>query len=74
MQERQAREIQADLARYGDNATYLILEGGRVLLFTAEDERTIRARIVEPDGTERDEPAPAAMRALRAWVEEHRED
>ena len=37
------------------------------------DDRTIRALVVEPNGTEHDEPAPAAMRELRAWIERHRE-
>jgi hypothetical protein len=73
MREPQSREIQQLLARYGDDATYLILQDGRVLLFTAADERTIRAVVIEPNGSERDEPAPAALRELRAWVEGHRE-
>ena len=73
MREPQSQEIQQVLARYGDDATYLILQDGRVLLFTAADERTIRALIIEPNGTERDEPAPAAMRELRDWVDRHRE-
>ena len=72
MREQQSQDIQQRLARYGDQATYLILQDGRVLLFIATDEQVIRTRVVAPDGTERDEPAPAAMRELRAWVEQHR--
>ncbi len=73
MREPQSQEIQQTLARYGDDATYLILQDGRVLLFTAADERTIRAVVIEPNGSEHEEPAPAAMRELRDWVERHRE-
>ena len=72
MNEQQARELRDDLARYGDDATYLIRDNGEVLLFTAVDDHTIRAKIVSPGGQERDEPAPAAMRELRAWIEQHR--
>ncbi len=73
MHPRQSTEIQEILARYGDDATYLVLKDDRVLVFTAADERTIGAHVIEPDGSEHSEPAPAAMRELRDWVERHRE-
>ncbi len=69
----QSTEVQQVLDRYGDDATYLILKDDRVLVFAATDERTIRASVIEPDGSEHAEPAPAAMRELRDWIERHRE-
>ena len=72
MQSRQARELRADLQQYGEHATYFVMPDDRVLLFTPDGQEAIRARSLLPDGTERAESAVDALRALRAWIEDHR--
>ncbi len=69
----QQRQLNVDLSRYGDDATYVILGDGRALVFHVCDDHNIRAHIIDANGQERNESPAAAMRELRSWVEQHRE-
>jgi hypothetical protein len=69
----QQRQLNVDLSRYGDDATYVILGDGRALVFHVCDDQNIRAHIIDANGQEHNESPAAAMRELRSWVEQHRE-